>query len=72
VLACGAYFGEPSDALVDLLLAEQRQDGGWNCWPPSKRSSFHSTICVLESLLEYERAKSANTTLTDARRRGHE
>ena len=72
VLACGAYFREPSNSLVDLLLAEQREDGGWNCWPRSKRSSFHSTICVLEGLLEYERATGATTTLTNARRRAHE
>ena len=48
VLACGAYFGEASDRLVDRLLSEQLEDGGWNCdAPPSKRSSFNSTICVL-------------------------
>ena len=60
VLACGAYFGEASDRLVDRLLSEQLEDGGWNCdAPPSKRSSFNSTICVLEGLLEYEKAKGA-------------
>ena len=37
---------------------EQLSDGGWNCYaPPSRRSSFNSTICVLEGLLEYEKAK---------------
>ena len=52
------YFGETSDRLVDRLLHEQLEDGGWNCEaPPRKRSSFHSTICVLEGLLEYEKAK---------------
>ena len=30
VLACGAYFGAASDRLVDRLLSEQQQDGGWN------------------------------------------
>ena len=73
VLALGAYFGEASDRLVDRLLGEQLEDGGWNCEaPPSKRSSFHSTICVLEGLLEYERAKGATTTVTDARLRGQD
>ena len=73
VLAAGAYFGEASDRLVDRLLNEQLQDGGWNCKaPPSKRSSFHSTICVLEGLLEYEKAKGATTAVTDARLRGQE
>ena len=48
ILAAGAYFGEASDRLADRLLDEQLQDGGWNCEAPrSKRSSFHSTICVL-------------------------
>ncbi len=73
VLASGAYFGEASDRLVDRLLREQLQDGGWNCAaPPSRRSSFHSTICVLEGLLEYEKAKGATTGVTDARLRGQE
>jgi hypothetical protein len=71
VLAVGAYFGEASDRLVDRLLREQLEDGGWNCEAPrSKRSSFHSTICVLEGLLEYENAKGATTSVTDARLRG--
>jgi hypothetical protein len=73
VLASGAYFGEASDRLVDRLLGEQLEDGGWNCEAPrSRRSSFHSTICVLEGLLEYEKAKGATTAVTDARLRGQE
>ena len=57
VLAIGAYFGEASDRLAERLLQEQLSDGGWNCdAPPSRRSSFHSTICVLEGLLGYETA----------------
>lgn len=73
VLACGAYFGEASDRLVDRLLSEQLEDGGWNCEaPPSERSSFHTTICVLEGLLEYEKAKGATTAVKDARLRGQE
>jgi hypothetical protein len=40
--------------------------------PPSKRSSFNSTICVLEGLLEYEKAKGATGAITDARLRGQE
>jgi hypothetical protein len=73
VLAAGAYFGEASDRLLDRLLREQLEDGGWNCYaPPSRRSSFHSTICVLEGLLEYEKAKGATTAVRDARLRGQE
>jgi hypothetical protein len=73
VLAIGAYFGEASDRLVDRLLQEQLSDGGWNCYsPPSRRSSFNSTICVLEGLLEYEMAKGPTPDITAARRRGQE
>jgi hypothetical protein len=73
VLALGAYFGEASDRLVDRLLHEQLEDGGWNCEaPPSKRSSFHTTICVLEGFLEYEKARGATTAVKDARLRGQE
>ena len=68
VLTLGAYFGEANEALLARLLAEQLDDGGWNCEaPPSVRSSFHSTICVLEGLLEYERAKGATAAVTEAR-----
>jgi hypothetical protein len=73
VLACGAYFGAISERLVARLLQEQLADGGWNCEaPPSKRSSFHTTICVLEGFLEYEKAKGATTAVKDARLRGQE
>ncbi len=70
ILAAGAYFGEACDRLVGRLLEEQLEDGGWNCEaPPSKRSSFHSTICVLEGLLQYERAEGPTAAVTQARAR---
>ncbi len=73
ILAAGAAFGVGSERLVDRLLDEQLEDGGWNCEaPPSQRSSFHSTICVLEGLLAYERARGAATAVTDARARAHD
>jgi hypothetical protein len=73
VLAVGAYFGEASDQLVDRLLGEQLEDGGWNCEAPkSRRSSFHSTICVVEGLLEYEKTKGATAMVTEARVRAQE
>jgi hypothetical protein len=73
VLALGAYFGGASDRLVDRLLSEQLEDGGWNCEaPPSRRSSFHTTICVLEGLLAYEKAEGANPAVTNARLRAQE
>jgi hypothetical protein len=70
ILAAGAYFGAPVDRLLGRLLSEQLEDGGWNCEaPPSQRSSFHSTICVLEGLLAYERARGATAKVADARAR---
>jgi hypothetical protein len=74
VVALGAYFGARSDRLVDRLLSEQLADGGWNCEAErgSVRSSFHTTICVLEGLLAFERAFGTTPTVTDARRRGDE
>ncbi|MGH8614207.1 MAG: hypothetical protein ACREYF_19795 [Gammaproteobacteria bacterium] len=74
VLALGGYFGETSDRLVDRLLGEQLMDGGWNCEAErgSVRSSFHTTICVLEGLLEYEKAKGAKAAVTVARARAQE
>lgn len=73
ILGVGAYFGEASGRLVDRLLGEQLEDGGWNCnAPQSRRSSFHSTICVLEGLLEYEKAKGETAAVTEARVRAQE
>ena len=64
VLAFGAYFGHPNENLARRLLSEQLDDGGWNCdAPKSQRSSFHTTICVLEGLLEYEQAAGSSPEL---------
>lgn len=72
-LALGAYFGRPSEGLAHRLVNEQLDDGGWNCEAPkSVRSSFHTTICVLEGLLEYERAVGSAPEIAAARRRGEE
>jgi len=71
ILGLGSYFREPNDALAELLLSEQLDDGGWNCEAPqSTCSSFHTTICVLEGLLDYERAGRKSPALTKARKRG--
>ena len=74
VAAAGAYFGQDVRAVVDRLLGEQLPDGGWNCEAPrrSKRSSFNTTICVLEALLEHERAGGGTRDVTAARLRGQE
>ena len=72
-LALGAYFGYPTVSLARRLISEQLDDGGWNCEAPkSVRSSFHTTICVLEGLLEYERAVGSAPEVASARRRGEE
>jgi hypothetical protein len=70
ILGLGAYFKEPNDALAGQLLSEQLEDGGWNCEAPkSRRSSFHTTICVLEGLLDYERTGRKSPAVTKARKR---
>ena len=72
-LAAGSYFGHPSESLARRLVGDQLEDGGWNCEAPkSVRSSFHSTICVLEGLLAYECAAGTSAELTAARLRGEE
>jgi len=72
-LALGAYFGRPAAQLAQRLVSEQLEDGGWNCAAPkSVRSSFHTTICVLEGLLEYQRAIGSAPEIAAARRRGEE
>lgn len=70
----GAYFGQDIRGIVDRLLTEQLPDGGWNCETinGSTRSSFNTTICVLEALLEYELADGNHSEVTEARLRGQE
>jgi hypothetical protein len=70
----GAYFGESVDGIVERLLREQLDDGGWNCETErgSTRSSFNTTIAVLEGLLEYERANGAVADVTAARAKAQE
>lgn len=72
--AVGAYFGQDVRGIVDRLLGEQLPDGGWNCEAEngSTRSSFNTTICVLEALLEHELAGGARPEVTEARLRGQE
>jgi hypothetical protein len=74
VVGIGASFGQEVQALVDRLLGEQMEDGGWNCEAEngSTRGSFHTTICVLEGLLEHERATGGRPGVRAAITRGHE
>ncbi|MGH2402398.1 MAG: hypothetical protein ACRDE6_06770 [Candidatus Limnocylindria bacterium] len=74
VVALGAYFGQDVDGVVDRLVEEQLEDGGWNCEVEngSVRSSFNTTIRVLEGLLAHERATGGSGESIAARRRGEE
>ncbi len=74
VMASGAYFGQDCQRILERLLNEQLSDGGWNCEAEngSTRSSFNTTICVLEALLEYELAGGKDAAVTEARLRGQE
>ena len=73
-VATGAYFGVDVSTIVERLVGERLEDGGWNCERPngSTRSSFHTTINVLEGLLEHERATGGTPDSRAARRSGEE
>jgi hypothetical protein len=73
-VALGIYFDQDVDAIVARLLGEQLEDGGWNCEAEngSVRSSFATTINVLEGLLAYERATGGSAESIAARRCGEE
>ena len=72
-LSVGAYFGAEVDGLVARLLDDQLADGGWNCEAENGAtvSSFDSTICVLEGLLDYE-LSGGEVAVAAARRAGEE
>jgi hypothetical protein len=74
VAASGAYFGQDVQRIIVRLLGEQMPDGGWNCEAEngSTRSSFNTTICVLEALLEHERAGGSSAEVAESRLRGQE
>lgn len=71
-VAIGSYFGQDVNGIVDRLLSEQLTDGGWNCEAEtgSTRSSFHTTIDVVEGLRQHERSVGASPGLTAALRKG--
>jgi hypothetical protein len=73
-VALGAYFGQNVTGIVERLIREQLEDGGWNCETQngSVVSSFDTTINVLEGLLEHERATGGSAESVAARRRGEE
>ncbi|MBX4992377.1 hypothetical protein ABID08_000813 [Rhizobium binae] len=71
-VADGAYFGVDVSAIVERLSGERLDDGGWNCerCNGSIRSSFASTLNVLEGLLEFERATGGTPRSRQARGTG--
>jgi len=76
-LALASYFGgfeNYREPMTHWLLGQQLDDGGWNCETRhgSVRSSFNTTILVLEGLLEFERTHPGDLVHTTeaARRRG--
>ncbi len=73
-VALGIYFGQDVEAVVARLVGEQLEDGGWNCEAErgSVRSSFATTVNVLEGLLAHERATGGSAESSAARRRGEE
>lgn len=73
-VANGTYFGVDMGPVVDRLVGERLKDGGWNCEAErgSVRSSFDTTINVLEGLLEFERVTGGSTASRAARRSGEE
>jgi hypothetical protein len=70
----GAYFGVDVAAIVKRILGERLDDGGWNCDAEngSVRSSFDTTINVLDGLLELERATGGSAEVRAARHSGEE
>lgn len=71
-VADGAYFGAVVKPIVQRLVGEIQPDGGWNCQRcnGSRRSSFATTINVLEGLLEYEIATGGTEASRAARKSG--
>ena len=74
IVADGAYFGVDVSSVVSRLVGERLDDGGWNCERAngSVRSSFASTVNVLEGLLEFERATGGTPDSRAARKSGEE
>lgn len=70
----GAYFGVDVAPMVERILPERLADGGWNCEAEngSVRTSFDTTINVLDGLLEFERATGGSPAVREARRGGEE
>ncbi|KAK2609229.1 hypothetical protein QQS21_002163 [Conoideocrella luteorostrata] len=73
-IANGVYFGIDVSGIVQRLLNERLEDGAWNCERAngSVRSSFATTINVLEGFLEYEKATGGTPETKAARKSAEE
>ena len=73
-IEAGAYFGVDVSSIVERVLGERLADGGWNCEAEngSVRSSFDTTINVLDGLLELEQSGAGSDAVRAARRSGAE
>ena len=76
VLSSAAYFryDDPRvDSIAELLISVPRPDGGWNCedYRGGTHGSFHTTISVLEGLLEWKLATGRDDA-DDVIAAGHE
>lgn len=73
-VANGSYFGVDTTPIVERLVAEALPDGGWNCEAVngSVRTSFDTTINVLEGLIEYEQAFGGTPESVAARKAAEE
>ncbi len=76
LLSNTVYFGFDAARTLERAIATQLPDGGWNCEQDATVSSFHSTLCVVEGLLAWERAADADDSrlpaVLVARTRGEE
>jgi hypothetical protein len=70
----GEYFGRDMSALVERLLGEQLGDGGWNCEAlnGSVRSSFDSTLGVLEGFVEFTKVHGVDGRVEESTERALE
>lgn len=72
-VALSAYFGyedHRAESVIDWMLQQQLQDGGWNCQAlrsGSSHGSYHTSISVLEALAEL-----GDPAFEDAATRGRE
>lgn len=78
IVGQASYFGadhQRLEGLVDYLLREQMEDGGWNCCRATGavHSSFHTTLSALEGLREYAgRGRARSDAAARAAARGRE